>query len=464
MKLKVFISNGLATFIASPIRLLLNIYLASLLLPADYGSMVIPMIVVVMSDVFLDAGLRQSVIQKSSLNNIDSSTVYFTNLAIAVALFLLIMGVASFLLFKGIEAKTAGLLQAISFVLLIKATYYIPEARLQIKGRYALLVGLELVGYLIGYVAAIFLAKNNAGPYSLVALYLIAPAIYSLFLACTDRFSPKINDFSFSRLIEHWCYGKFLLSQGLLEMVSAKADEIFVATISDVRSLGFYIKGKDYASVFGIAGSKFFSRPWFSEASKHAQNISFLSSVYVAAYCFLALIGVIFISFTDLYGANFLVEFMGPDWVGFESMLRLFSVAVALYYLVTFNKYTIAALGDTKLGFKVELFSLIIRFILFALIAYLFDDADSIIKSFVVAEILLRALILLIHAAIFWKRFGFSGSGVLMCIVVILVTLLTVMPLVIDLDTVLRFNYQLVAMSVILYFFLLSTLRLVRNP
>lgn len=144
-----FISNAKANLIASPIRFALNIYLASILSPSDYGKMVIPNIFLGISTLFIDSGFRSSLIQKHSLNSQHNSTVFYFNFLIALA-FATIFIIVSFplkYLFNIPELQKLVIL--ISFVSIFSSLSMVNEARLQIKTKFSEMVFADLIAYFL---------------------------------------------------------------------------------------------------------------------------------------------------------------------------------------------------------------------------------------------------------------------------------------------------------------------------
>src|SRR5690606_26336004 len=122
--------------IAAPLRFGLNLFLASCLLPVDFGQMVIPAAIVSLSAVLVDSGFKASLIQKSTLKNNHCSTVFFVNLGVSCILFLLFTLLALPIeLFFNIE-NLSVLIIVTSFSLVLRSLSMVHEARMQIRGRY----------------------------------------------------------------------------------------------------------------------------------------------------------------------------------------------------------------------------------------------------------------------------------------------------------------------------------------
>ena len=61
-----------------------NIVLARILTPDDFGLVGILMAFVMISQILIDGGLGNALIQRQKITTVDCSTVFYTNLAVAV--------------------------------------------------------------------------------------------------------------------------------------------------------------------------------------------------------------------------------------------------------------------------------------------------------------------------------------------------------------------------------------------
>ncbi len=404
---KIFFWNTITNLIAAPVRFGLNLFLASCLLPSDYGAMVLPMVIIGLSMILIDSGLKSSLIQKTTLKTEHSSTVFFVNLFISFVLGTIFSLVSLPIEYYFAITDLSWLIILASISLIFRSLSIVNEARLQIKGKYATLILIELFSYVLGYIVAIWMAKNNFGPFSLIALAMISAASYSIGLFLTERFIPRLSTVSKRLFFVHWRMGRSLLGQGLLEAFSEKIDEIILGKFIGVSSLGVYSKGREYSSTIGVIGSKFFARPWFSMMSRYSNNKFFFISKFKVGYCILLLIGVILIACNYFYGAFFINYFLGSQWMPLIPLFYYFVISTALYYLVTFNKYTFLALGLANINFKIEFLYSIIRFLMLFIIFIVFYKSAQLIILLIGIDIIARVSMLIFQAHSFEKYFKY---------------------------------------------------------
>jgi O-antigen/teichoic acid export membrane protein len=72
------------------IQFVSNLVLARLLMPSDFGTVGVLIIFTTLSAVLIDSGLTAALIQKKEISNADTSTVFYTNLALAIFVYIII--------------------------------------------------------------------------------------------------------------------------------------------------------------------------------------------------------------------------------------------------------------------------------------------------------------------------------------------------------------------------------------
>ena len=89
---KVFVTNMLWRFMerigAQGVKLLVEILLARLLVPEDYGIVALVTVFISILNVFVDSGLGSALIQKKNADQLDFSTVFWFNLFLCAALYM----------------------------------------------------------------------------------------------------------------------------------------------------------------------------------------------------------------------------------------------------------------------------------------------------------------------------------------------------------------------------------------
>ena len=396
---RIFLINSSLNLLFSPIRFILNLYLASLLSPKDYGLMVIPTLIISISEFLIDSGFRTSIIQKASLNVKHSSSIFLFNFFISFFIFIILLFISSSIFNFNIFLNIRFLIIVAAFILLIKSFSMIPEARMQIKSQFGYLLFIEFISNLIAYIITIIYTLHFDKQYSLILLYFISTILYTFFIFLKEKFIPKLNLYSNKIIFYHWRAGKKIIIQGLLELFTDKIDEISMVKFVNSVNLGFYSKGKELSNTIGIVGSKFFSRPWFTIMSKFSNNKIYFKEKYLLANYLLLIIVSILLILSNYFGIFFITYFLGKQWIGLIDYYKFFTLFSTLYFLVVFNKYTILALGLFKNNLTVEkyyVFLKVLSLILYIFISYKHEFENYKLIIFIITLDLISKLVMLL--------------------------------------------------------------------
>jgi teichuronic acid exporter len=404
---RIFLVNSSLNLLFSPLRFILNLYLASLLSPKDYGLMVIPTLIISISEFLIDSGFRTSLIQKGSLNIKHSSSIFIFNFIISLIICSLLIFISSSIFNFQIFIEIRFLILVSSFILLIKSFSMIPEARMQIKSEFGFLLFFEFLSNIIAYVITIMYTNYYDKQYSLILLFFISTFSYTFFILFKEKFFPKLKFYSTKIIFYHWRAGKKLLLQGMLELFSDKVDELTMIKFINTINLGFYTKGKELSNTIGVVGSKFFSRPWFTIMSKFSNNKLYFKQKYLLANYLLLIVVSTILILSNYLGVFFINYFLGKKWTGLIDYYKYFTLFSTLYFLVVFNKYTILALGLFKNNLTVEKYYVLLKiiFILFYIfIAYKYNlDNIKFIIFIITLDLLSKLLMLLLQLKLLTK-------------------------------------------------------------
>lgn len=373
-----------------------------MLLPLDYGKMVIPSIIIGLSTLLVDSGLKSSLIQKQSLNSSHHSTVFFSNIIFGFILGIIIIAIS--FIFENREIRRLIVLS--TPIIIISSTTIVNEARLQIKAKFSNLVYSEFIAYVLAYIIAIILAKNKFGVYCLIAFSFFCSFFYSMILFFEEQFIPKIREFSIVKFLYHWKMGRPLLATGLLESTVEKFDEFILSSNVNPSKLGIFSKGKELTSIVSVIGSKLFSRPWFSLMSKHSSNYNYFKSKYLPAYNLLLIFGTFVITSYFLVGDYLVKLFLGENWIELINVLPLFLISTALYYVIVFNKYSILAIGLPNYNLKTEILFSILKISLLLSIFLFWSKSIFILYFLISIDIFSKIIVLSYQHLILGKLFN----------------------------------------------------------
>ena len=228
--------------LAQLIGFIVSIILARILDPSNYGTVALMMVFINVLQVFVDSGLGNALIQKKNVDDIDYSTVFFTNVVFCILLYgLLFLSsdlIAGF--YKDPELtsyiKVLGLIIPISGIKNVQQAY-VSRNMLFKKFFFATTSGTVIAGF-----SGVILALKGAGVWALVAQQLINLSIDTCVLWITVKWRP-VKSFSFERLKGLFGFGWKLLASSLLDTGFNEIRKLCIGKIYTSSDLAFYDQG-----------------------------------------------------------------------------------------------------------------------------------------------------------------------------------------------------------------------------
>src|SRR5262249_11455296 len=178
------------------VTLLVSIVLAAILGPRTYGIVALAIIYIAFVQLVLDQGISQTIVQKSDLDDDHLDSAFWLNLFWALLLVGATLAISPWWARANGTPELEPVIDVLSVALLIQALTVVQQAVLRRQMKFKRLALRSNVAALVGGVAAIILALEGAGIWSLVAQRLIAAGVALVLLWMVGGWVPR---FRFSR-------------------------------------------------------------------------------------------------------------------------------------------------------------------------------------------------------------------------------------------------------------------------
>lgn len=330
-----------------------QILLARLMMPEDYGVIGIVLVFINVCNVFVESGFGKALVQKKDADDLDFSSVFYINLAVVTLLYVLLYIAAPYIAaFYELEI-VCPVLRVLGLRLFIAAFQAVQRAKntkeMQFKRYFASTVGGTLVSGIVGIVFAYF----GFGVWALAAQNLTNIFINTLVLFFTVRWRPKLM-FSFSRAKRLFSYGWKVLANSLLETLYDDFRNLYIGKLYNADALAYYTRGRQYPQlVVDNVNSSISSVLFPALASKQDDRSEVVgitrramkTSAYVLTPMLLGLAAV---------AEPLVLWTLTEKWLPCVPYLQILCINYALAPLQTANTQTLYAIGRTDLVLKLS--------------------------------------------------------------------------------------------------------------
>ena len=230
------------------IQFIIQMFLARMLLPKDYGAVALIMIFVSLANVFVRAGFSSALIQKKNADEIDFSSVFYLSFFIALILYgvLFISSpiIADFYNIPELE-KTIKIL---ALTLFIGVFTSIQNAIITKEMMYKKLFYGNFGAGVISGIIGIILAYNNFGIWALVYQQLINNFFIFIIFWFIVKWRPSLK-FSLFRLKTLFDFGGKILLSSLIETAYRGLTNLIVGKVYSPAMLGYYNRGYQFPNL-----------------------------------------------------------------------------------------------------------------------------------------------------------------------------------------------------------------------
>lgn len=234
------------------IQLLIQLFLARLLTPTDFGIIGMVSIFIVLSQVFIDSGFTNGLIREKEVSQDDYSTIFFFNLFTATVLYVLLFASAGFISRFFAVPQLVPIVRVLGLVLIINACGLIQTTILVKKINFRVQMKVNLFSSLFSGGIAIAMAYAGFGVWSLVMRTLIMQVLQAISYTLINRWVPSwvFNIESFKRLFS---FGWKLLVSSLLSRVYENIYAVIIGRGFSTVSLGFYTNARRLSDTFSYS-------------------------------------------------------------------------------------------------------------------------------------------------------------------------------------------------------------------
>lgn len=246
--IKGFIWSGLDKLGVVVLQLALELILARLLLPKDYGIVGAVLIFVSFAITLSEGGFSNALIQKKNRTELDYSTVFIFNLIVGVLIYFILFFSAPFIeSFFRIEGLTI-ILRVITVGIIFNASIVVHKVRLSLLMDFKSQAKYSLISVLLSGIIGVFLAYKGFGEWALVFQSVSFAFFNALFLWLGYKWFPKMV-FSFQSLKELFGFGSKILLSSIIQSIYFNSYPVLIGRVLPTKDLGIYSKTNQFTQM-----------------------------------------------------------------------------------------------------------------------------------------------------------------------------------------------------------------------
>ena len=349
------------------ISFILQIFLARLLLPEQYGVIAMINVFIAIAGVFVVTGFSSSLIQKKDADDLDFSTIFYCSLFVSVLLYVAIYFCAPFIsMFYHMPALTE-ITRAYSLVLILSSYHSVQRAFVSRKLKFRSFFYSTTIGTILSGVVGIIMAYSGFGVWALVAQNLLNILLNIVVLQFIIEWYPKLI-FSFVRAKELMSFGLNILGASLIGTFFMEIRQLLIGKYYTATDLSFYNRGKSMPDLITSNVGSVINTVLFPSMSNHSDDPVALKNMTRRAIKTSSYLMFYFLSLLTIAAKPIIILLLTEKWAPAIPYMQVICLANMIAVLSTVNMQALKASGRGDVLFKLEFLKKPV-FLIFVIIA-----------------------------------------------------------------------------------------------
>ncbi len=225
------------------VNFIVSVILARVLLPAEFGLIGMIAIFIAIGKSLIDGGMTSSLLRTKDPDQLDYSSVFYTNLAISVVTYAVVFFMAPYIAAFYSQPTLTDLVRVYCLTFIIAAFSTVQATKLNKEMKFKTQMIINIPSQIVGSILGIAMAYNGYGVWSLVYMSLCQVFISTIQLWLYSGWMPS-RVLDYGRLKTHFNFGYKLTLSSLMNATVKNLYNIIIGRFFSAAQLGFFIRGK----------------------------------------------------------------------------------------------------------------------------------------------------------------------------------------------------------------------------
>lgn len=337
--------------------LISTLILARLLVPEDFGIVAMVAIVLQFFETLADSGNKHYIIQKTEVTDDDLNTAWTMNLAIKIAMAILIIFAAPLI---SEYLGTSELSMALSIAALAMPLGALSNPILMLMARelnYRPVFALSVWQKAISFTVVVVFALIHPSYWAIIVGNIVAAAVMSGGSYLIHSYRPSL---ALQKIDAQWRFSKWLILRGVVGFTRSQIDTIIISKMFGTGQLGGYHLIRELATFPAISIIIPGSEPLQAAIAERKNDADQLAYRIRLSLLMMVILLTPLAAFMAGYSEQIINVVLGTQWTDFEDLLRPFALFFFSFCLFALVSDTFLATGQVRALFTFDLASTVI--------------------------------------------------------------------------------------------------------
>lgn len=344
--IKGFIWDFFGVFSVQGIGLIISIFLARILEPEDFGLVGMVLVVISVSQIFIDMGFSSGLIQKKNVSADLYSSVFWLNIGLGAIFTILVFFSARPIASFYERSELTDIVRFLSFVFIISSLGIIQNIRYVKQLDFRTKTIIFIVSNGLSGIIAIIIAYIGFGVWALVWQNISIAVIRVAFFWMVSKWKPKFH-FSIEDIKSIWGYSSKQFLNMVLSTIFQKLDIVMIGKIFQASLLGYYTRAKSLDTLINNFSSGSLKKVFFPMISKLQDEISLVGNVYKKSMLLTGFISIGLTCFLYIVAKDLFIILYTEKWNYSADLFKIMAIVGFTFPLSTIMINVILGLGHS---------------------------------------------------------------------------------------------------------------------
>lgn len=341
------------------ISFIVQILIARLLIPEDFGLIAMIAVFVALGDLLVDSGLGQSLIRTKNPQQADYSTVFYMNVISSIIIYSFIFLVSPLVADFYDRPELVNILRVFSVAIIFGSFSVVQKSILTIDMNFKKQMLIQIPSLVISSIIGLLLAYKDYGVWAIVAIKVLYPFFSSILYWFQSKWRP-IFTFDFNKLKYHYFFGYKLMITYMINAFFNDIYSILIGKYYSTNTLGFYNRATTFQRFPTVLVGKSISRvtyPLFTKIVGDIDKQKYLLMKINKSIVFLFLPLMFFLA---LNANEIIVLLLTEKWSSITIFFQILCLGSLMEPINHYYGSLINSHGDSSLVLKIVFFSRIL--------------------------------------------------------------------------------------------------------
>ena len=369
------------------VALIVQIILARLLAPEDFGFLAILLAFVNVGNIFIQSGLNIALVQTKKISAEDYSTVFLISSLISIILYVAIFIAAPYVAAFYSNPLYADCLKILSLVFIISPFISTNTAYIQRNFEFKKLFYSTAWSAVLSGIISISLALFGLGIWALVLQQLSFYIVDAIALTIQTKWFPTWK-FNFKKGKDLFSFGWKLLASNLLNTLYRSGSDLIIGRQFNAYDLGLVTQGKRYPEALCNMIDGAMQPVLLSLVAKIQDQKDLVKDAAKQTLTTITFFTFPIMGTAILVAQPLIVLLLGEHWIDTVPFFQMYCIIYALQPMHTTNLQAINGIGRSDRFLKLEIIKTIIGVGVLCFTAFIIQNIYAIVGGYIFTNIL----------------------------------------------------------------------------